>query len=726
MSRLTRIGRGLVGPALSRQDVAAEHINPVEGLSALSLDALTSVAYGPEAILIVLAAAGASALHLILPITIAIVVLLAILVTSYRQVIDAYPHGGGAYAVSRDNFGPRVSELAGAALIVDYTLTVAVSIAAGVGQLTSAFPSTTPYTVPMCLGILLVITTLNLRGLGDSARAFLVPTMVFIFGLLAIIAVGLIHPLGLGTPKTGTSLVATHSLEVVSVLLILKAFSAGCSALTGVEAIANGVPLFKEPRVKLAKRTEVLLGTILGTMLLGLAVLANKFHIQPRSNQTVLSQIMVDSVGRHWAYYIVSLTITLVLALAANTSFGGLPILTSLLSRDNYLPHLFGVRDSRLVFGNGVWTLAIFAGILLVAVDGNTNSLIPLFAIGVFIGFTLSQAGLVVHWRRTRVPGWSRRAMINGLGAMVTGAATIIFILTKFVDGAWVVVVAIPLFILLFNRINRYYARARVELGTGVIPGKPERRHTVVVVPITNVSRLTQHALSEAISLGDEVMAVTVVFDGDLGAQWHDVEREWEAWDPGVPLQVLHTNYASVVGPIVRMVDAELARRKCQVVVLIPVILPERLRYRLLHNQTDLVLSSRLRKRAEVIVARVPMPIRPDQPPTSHADGGKAKAVDAGADGDGVDVDVDADADADGDGDGDADEAGGANVTDVSTADTDRGDAHGSRDTGGTGDAGAGGDAAPEDAGARVDANAEETGRTGDGATHPAHDAPDR
>ncbi len=610
MSAFGRIGRIVQGPALSVRQAASEQITPVEGLSALSLDALTSVAYGPESILIVLAAAGTTALHLILPITVAIILLLVILVISYRQVIDAYPHGGGAYAVSRDNFGHQASKLAGASLIVDYTLTVAVSIAAGVGQLTSAFPSTSPYVIPMCLGILLIITGLNLRGLGEGARAFLIPTLVFIVGLLAVIAVGLIHPLGLGQPPLGHPLVATGTVEAVSVLLVLKAFSAGCSALTGVEAIANGVPLFKEPRIKRAKRTELLLGSILGAMLLGLAILARKFDIGPRSGQTVLSQIMADAVGRHWAYYIVSLTITLVLALAANTSFGGLPVLTSLLSRDGYLPHLFGVRDSRLVFGNGVGVLAIASALLLVAVDGNTNTLIPLFAIGVFIGFTLSQAGLVVHWHRTRPPGWYRRAAINGLGAVVTGLATVIFLLTKFVEGAWVVVVAIPLLILLFNRVHAYYARMRVEMGIGAVPGPLVRKQTVVVVPVTNVSRLTRHALSEAISLGDEVMAVTVVFDDvEVGLPDYAVERLWREWDPGVPLRVLHTDYASIVEPILGLVDELRGERDCQVVVLIPMVVPERFRYRFLHNQIDLALASQLRRRTDVVVARVPMSI---------------------------------------------------------------------------------------------------------------------
>src|SRR5271165_7379760 len=325
------VRRFLVGRPLRSGEASKERITPVEGLSALSLDALTSVAYGPEAIIVVLAAAGAGALHLVLPVTVVIVALLAILVFSYRQVIDAYPGGGGAYAVSRANFGPRIGLVAGAALIVDYTLTVAVSIAAGVATLTSAFPGLSPETVPICLGILAVVMLLNLRGLADAARAFLLPTMLFIVGLLVIIAIGLIHPLALHAPQPGRSLVPAHALETVSVLLVLKAFSAGCSALTGVEAIANGVPLFKQPRVVRAKRTELLLGVLLAVMLLGLAVLTNKFHIGPRSGQTVLSQIMATAVGRHWAYYVMSLTITLVLALAANTSFGAMPLLASLL-----------------------------------------------------------------------------------------------------------------------------------------------------------------------------------------------------------------------------------------------------------------------------------------------------------------------------------------------------------------------------------------------------------
>jgi amino acid transporter len=617
----------LVGRPLRRSETNKEQITPVQGLSALSLDALTSVAYGPEAIIVVLALAGAGALHLVLPITVAIVVLLAILVLSYRQVIVAYPGGGGAYAVSRANLGQHASLVAGAALIVDYTLTVAVSIAAGVGALTSAYPSLSSATVPLCLGILAIITVLNLRGLGETARAFLLPTMVFIVGLLVIIAIGLIHPLAAHETQPGQSLLPTHGLQAVTVLLVLKAFSAGCSALTGVEAIANGVPLFRQPRVARAKRTEMLLGVILGVMLLGLAVLARRWQIGPRSNQTVLSQIMAMAVGRHWAYYLVSLTITVVLALAANTSFGGLPILASLLARDNYLPHLFALRGDRQVFANGIWVLSGLAAVLLIAVRGNTNALIPLFAIGVFIGFTLSQSGLVVHWWHTRPPRWRARSVLNGTGAVVTALATAVFLVSKFVEGAWVVVVAVPTFVFLFLRIQAYYRRAAQELGMGVPPGKPAGKPVRVIVPVSSISRLTEHAISEALSLSRDVVAVSVAMEqagSDHESPDHEgpdhedpdhegdsrLEEEWAEWDPGVPLRILPTEYASVVGPILAFIDEARRHDDHQIVVLIPVVVPEHLRYRILHNQIDVVLTAALRSRTDVVVARVGMPLR--------------------------------------------------------------------------------------------------------------------
>ena len=398
----------------------------------------------------------------------------------------------------------------------------------------------------------------------------------------------------------------------MTVLLILRAFSAGCSALTGVEAIANGVPLFREPRAVRAKRTEMLLGVILGAMLLGLAVLARRWQIGPRSGQTVLSQIMAMAVGRGWIYYVVSITITIVLALAANTSFGGLPVLASLVAKDHYLPHLFTLRGDRQVFSNGIVVLAVMAGALLVAVRGNTNALIPLFAIGVFIGFTLSQTGLVVHWRRTRPPGWRRRAAINVLGAVITAVATVVFLVSKFTEGAWVVVIAIPAFVLLFLRIHAYYQRARDRLQIDETPGKPVPKRTIVIVPVNQVSRLTEHALCEAKSLGQEVRAVTVVLSrGDEGDRDADnLLHEWRTWDPGVPLHVLHNEYASVVQPIVEFIDdVREEHPDDQIVVLIPVVRPPKRRYRILHNQTDLVLSAALHGRDDLVVARVSVPL---------------------------------------------------------------------------------------------------------------------
>lgn len=603
-----RVWRLLIGRSLRVSEAHKEEINPVEGLPALSLDALTSVAYGPQAIVLVLAGAGAGALKWMLPITGVIIVLLAILVMSYRQVIDGYPGGGGAYAVSKANLGKRASHLAGASLIVDYTLTVAVSIAAGVASLTSAFPGLTSLTLPLCLGFLALITLLNLRGLGETARAFFLPTALFIVGLLAVIAVGLVHPLAPHLHQPGRSLLPTRTTEAVGVLLLLKAFSSGCSALTGVEAIANGVPLFKPPRPVRAKQTELLLGVLLGLMLAGLAVLVQQYHVGPRSGQTVLSQVMSYSVGRGWAYYVVSMSVTVVLALAANTSFGGLPVLASFLAGDNLVPHLFSLRGERLVYSNGVWVLAVLSGVLLVAVNGDTDSLIPLFAIGVFTGFTLAQSGMVLYWRRERPAGWRRRVAVNGLGAVMTAAATVVFVITKFTSGAWVVVVAVPTFIACFHWVESYYSRLAKRIGLGQIPPAPKAGKTLVLVLVNNLSVVTSQVVSDALSLGHEVRALTVSF-ADEKERARDLKRDWQRWGCGVPLVVLRSEYLSVSRPVLRYLSSKEVAGHSPVLVLIPVIRPKRWVERILHNQTDVVLTAALRRRPGVIVARLPVSI---------------------------------------------------------------------------------------------------------------------
>ena len=589
-------------------DSGRRQITSIEGIPALSLDAISSVAYGPEAMLVVLATAGAGALAKIEPITVAIVILLVILVFSYRQVIEAYPDGGGSYAVSKANLGPRVSHLAAASLVVDYVLTVAVSIAAGVAALVSAFPSLGPDALPIALGILALLTALNLRGIATSARTFLLPTAVFVIGIYVVIVAGIArsHP---AVNAGYHPVVLPKVAAAVGVLILLKAFANGLSALTGVEAIANDVPAFRAPKARRAMRTELLLGGILGTMLLGLAFLVVRFHIGPVASQTVLSQITRASVGPGPIYYVIDLSTTVILALAANTSFGGLPVLASLLARDNLVPHVFGLRADRPVYRYGVVVLAVLAGLLLIVVDADTNALIPLYAIGVLTGFTLAQGGLVRHWVGERPKRWWARALLNGTGALMTAVATVIFLVTKFSSGAWVVVIAIPGLILLFSRISKYYIDAEKEMSLGSLATKPGVHKSLVVVTVTGVSRMTEASLSSARSLSEEVVAASVQFDKDRAAT---LRAEWDRWDPGVDLVILHAANHSIATPMLSFLGSPEIRAYGQVLVLIPEVEPRKWRHRLLQNQRDVILANVLRRRTDVIVARVPFRLHQD------------------------------------------------------------------------------------------------------------------
>jgi amino acid transporter len=576
-----------------------EHLTSFGGLAALSLDALSSVAYGPEAIVLVLVAAGTSALRLTLPVTLVIAGLLAVLVLSYCQVIAVHPDGGGAYAVGKKDLGATVSLLAAASLVVDYVLTVAVSLAAGAASLASAFPSLAPHLLLICLIGLVLITAVNLWGIAESAKALMLPMVVFLVSVFGVIVVGLgrSHPAAVvGTAEP------THVVEAVGVLLVLKAFAAGCSALTGIEAIANGVPTFREPRVKRAQRTELMLGGLLALMLVGLAVLIRREQIAPRGGVTVLAQLTAGSFGTGWAYYACNIAVTLVLGLAANTSFGGLPVLMSLLSKDNRLPHLFGLRSDRPVHRYGVVALALMAAVLLVAVDAVTDRLIPMYAIGVFIGFTISQTGLVRHWLGERPAHWRLRIVLNGTGAVLTATAALVFVFSKFTEGAWVVVLIVPLLMLLFSRIESYYRAVGRELALGRLPQKPAPAPGMVVVPVSGISRLTELALNAALSLGGEVVAVSVHVDPQGCA---DFEAEWARWDPGVRLETLESPHRSLVHPIVDYVQrAQQGHR--QVAVLIPEVQPRHWRYQILQNQRGLLLATVLRATTDAVVCVIP------------------------------------------------------------------------------------------------------------------------
>ncbi|MFI7117354.1 APC family permease [Amycolatopsis sp. NPDC049868] len=573
-------------------------LSVVGGLAALSLDAMASVAYGPEAIVIVLAVAGGAGLGFTVPVTLAIAVLLGVLTLSYRQVIAAFPDGGGAYGVSRAYLGRRASLVAAASLIVDYVLNVAVSVAAGVAALTSAFPGLLPYTLWLCLGVLALVTGVNLRGIAESARVFVVPTVIYVGAILTVIVAGLFRS---GPAAAVVAPEHAQNLQAVGILLLLKAFANGCAALTGVEAIANAVPSFRKPRVRRAQHAEIALGGLLGVMLLGIAVLIGKFGIHPVDGVTVLSQVTTAALGDGFGFYLVQFSTVVLLALAANTSFGGLPVLAQLLAKHNKLPHVFALRAERQVYRYGVGFLAITAALLLVITDGDMNTLVPLFAIGVFVGFTLSQVGMVRHWRRTRPAGWRGKATLNGFGALLTGAAAIVVTTTKFGEGGWLIVVALPLLVAAMEWVERSYRRIGERLGLGLTPAPPRPHRSLVIVPVHTVSRLTRDALAAALSLGDHVEAVHVIHPDDEQAA-RDFVADWEKWHPEVTLVQLHDERRRLGEPLVEHLRTVGDRH---VFVLIAEVEPEHWWQRILQNQRGGVLARALRRRSDAVVCRM-------------------------------------------------------------------------------------------------------------------------
>jgi amino acid transporter len=521
--------------------VAAEdrhRLTAPTGLAALGLDALASCAYGPESIVLALAVAGSAGIGFTLPVTLVIVGLLGVLVICYRQVIAAYPDGGGAYTVARDNLGPRAGLVAAASLVVDYVLNVAVSVAAGVAALTSAFPALLPWTVELCLAVLVVVAAVNLRGVVAGGKLFALPALVFVASLVVLIVVGLVRGAPLN-PLPPTDAVITP--QTVGVLLILAAFANGCAALTGVEAIANATPSFRAPRRVRARRAEAGLGIVLGALLIGLAVLIQQFDAGPVEGRTLLSILAEGSIGTGWFYVVVQLATVLLLGLAANTSYGGLPVLAARLAGDGALPHVFGLRGDRQVYRASIVVLTVLAAVLLLVSGGEVSVLVPLFAIGVFVGFALCQAGMLRHWWVERGAHWQQRAALNLLGTVLTGAAAIVLVAEKFVSGAWLIVLVIPLLVLLFSTVRRAYTRIGTVLEIDECPQRPRVEASVVVVPVVGISRLTEESLSAALSMGDRVVAVHVLLgeEPDDRAAAADLQRRWQEWRPDVSLVLL-------------------------------------------------------------------------------------------------------------------------------------------------------------------------------------------
>jgi amino acid transporter len=666
------IKRFIIGRALRTEQASHERLAKKIALAVFSSDALSSTAYATEEILLVLAVAAAygqaGAFKYVVPISIGIGVLLVIVATSYRQTIHAYPSGGGAYIVAKENLGTNAGLVAGASLLVDYVLTVAVSIAAGVAAITSMVQGTRyawldHHKVFLCLIFITFIAVANLRGVRESGSLFAAPTYAFLISFLFMIGYGLFsyYTYGGVAPIPGPEELKTaegYTLQPLTLFLLLGAFSNGCAALTGIEAISNGVPAFKKPEAANAAITLVWMALLLTVMFLGTSVLAYLYGVHPHASETVISQFarIMFTGPMAWFYYVVQITTALILVLAANTSFADFPRLSSLLARDRFLPRQFATRGDKLVFSNGIVILAIFASILVIAFGGDTSRLIPLYAVGVFLSFTLSQSGMVRHWLKVRAQApkkkpkprrrpeddihftqstvdrealpdaeleasdqrgatfitdevtnsshWKKSIVINAIGAVATFIVLCVFIATKFIHGAWIVVVVVPLLVFMFRAIHKHYVIVAKQLSTEGLEDLRPIKHTVIV-PISGIHRGVIGALQYAKSIAPEhVQAVYVDFDEEATAK---LREKWERWGAGVKLVVLPSPYRELTRPLLRYI-ARLERKNGNdmVTVVLPEFVPAKWWQHLLHNQSSLMLKGALLFKEGVIVTSVP------------------------------------------------------------------------------------------------------------------------
>ena len=582
-----------------------ERLGKAVALAVFASDPLSSVAYATEAILLVLILAGTAALSYSLPIALGIALLLAIVVVSYRQTVHAYPQGGGAYLVAKDNLGRSPALTAAAALLIDYVLTVSVSVAAGVDALTSAVPALHPFRVALCVAIIVVIATANLRGVRESGRLFAAPTYFFVACILGMVGYGIIGATFGWLPEAHYE---PHppGLEGIGLFLLLRAYSAGCTALTGVEAVSNGVQALKPPEGRNAQAVLTWLGIVSITMFLGITYLAFDFGIIPGGTETVVSKIARRVFGSSPPYYAVQTSTMLILVLAANTSYADFPRLSSILSRDRFMPRQFGSQGDRLVFSNGILILSSFAIALLVIFGGDTQALLPLYAIGVFISFTLSQSGMVRRWLRLREQGWRWRIFVNGIGAVVTGVVLLTLAVTKFKEGAWIVVVVVPLLVLIFSVMHRHYEGVAQELSLEGFAGPPEFQHTILVL-IGDVHRGVVRAVQYAKTLAAPTAAVRAVYVEADPARTLKLEERWAKWGLGVPLVVLTSPYRSILRPVLEYIDQIQSRGDDQMVtIVLPEFLPRRWWQHALHNQTALLVKGALLFRKNIVVADVP------------------------------------------------------------------------------------------------------------------------
>ncbi len=602
---LSSIKRFLIGRPLKSTALGEQKLNKTKALAILSSDALSSVAYGPEQILIVLITVSAAAFWYSIPIALGVLILLTALILSYRQIIFAYPHGGGAYVVSKENLGVNPGLIAGGSLLVDYILTVAVSVSAGTDAITSAFPSLHAHNVVIASVFVIFITLLNLRGVTESASILAYPVYLFVVVLFILIGAGLYNivtdevPPDLHTP-IGTPIAG------ISLFILLRAFASGSSALTGVEAISNAIPNFKDPAPNNAAKTLAAMGALLALLFSGIVYLAYYYGITPSAEVTVVSQIAEETFGRNFMYFFVQGTTALILILAANTGYSAFPLLAVNLATDKFIPRMFTVRGDRLGYSNGIIILGLSSILLIIAFEGHTEHLIPLYAVGVFIPFTLSQTGMMVKWIREKPKGWMLKLIINSTGALISFTVTIVFFLTKFAQ-VWPVLVFLPIIIYVFHRIKKHYEAVGDQLRITTSASSVPIEGNVMIVPVAGITHVVENSLNYAKSLSTEqIIAVYVAFEREDEKKF---EVQWKEWQPDVRLVTLHSHYRSIIHPLSKFVDTiehKASASNYQVTVVIPQFIPKKGWHNILHNQSSLLIRSFLLYRRNVVVTTVP------------------------------------------------------------------------------------------------------------------------
>ncbi|PLS01380.1 APC family permease [Neobacillus cucumis] len=602
---LSSLKRLLIGRPLKSNELGEQKLGILKALAILSSDALSSVAYGTEQILIVLATISVVAFWYSIPIAVGVLFLLAALILSYRQIIYSYPHGGGAYVVSKENIGEKAGLIAGGSLLVDYILTVAVSVTAGTDAITSAFPGLHAHSVFIACILVIFITILNLRGITESASILAYPVYLFVLALFILIGVGLFKIVTGDITPTAQHASIGAPVQGITLFLLLRAFASGCSALTGVEAISNAIPTFKDPAPKNAAKTLVLMGSLLALLFSGITFLAYYYGIAPKADETVVSQIAKETFGRNYLYFFVQGTTALILVLAANTGYSAFPLLAFALAKDKYMPRMFTIRGDRLGYSNGIVSLGVASIILIIASKGQTEHLIPLYAVGVFIPFTLSQTGMIIKWLRQKPAGWVAKLTSNLIGALITLTVLIIFFVTK-LGQVWFVFLFLPLIVIMFLRIKSHYEavgeQLRIQPEDEAIPVQGN----VIIVPVAGITKVVENSINYAKSLTDQIFAVYVSFDREDEKRF---EEKWQKWQPDVRLVTLQSHYRSILQPLSKFIDTvehKASENNYRVTVLIPQFITKKNWHNILHNQSSLLIRAYLIFKKKVIVATLP------------------------------------------------------------------------------------------------------------------------